>query len=171
MHADLSGTRNEWQACVCMCVCAYACPGIPRGPCRLIGVKGQLVLSPPGRHVTTSTDPRRRGGRGDGKGPPPPTMQGRKGTLRSALKPDLLPTLPALGGSCTRSPTTVATCTWWKEATSAASPTGGPTALGSSPSAGSSTSSSRARCLARPRGGRGQGLPLLPPHGTGDHGE
>nr|XP_011728142.1 gamma-crystallin N isoform X1 [Macaca nemestrina] len=48
------------------------------------------------------------------------------------------------GGSCTRSPTTAAACTWWRGATSAASPTGRPTARGCSRSAGWSTSSSRA---------------------------
>lgn len=41
-----------------------------------------------------------------------------------------------------RSPTTAAACTWWREATSAASPTGRPTAHACSRSVGCSTSSS-----------------------------
>lgn len=46
------------------------------------------------------------------------------------------------GGSSTRSPTTAVACTWWREATSAASPTGRPTAHACSRSAGCSTFSS-----------------------------
>lgn len=64
--------------------------------------------------------------------------RGRGGVLPPGDQPFLWPS----GGSSMRSPTTAAACTWWREATSAASPTGRPTAHACSRSAGCSTSSS-----------------------------
>lgn len=64
---------------------------------------------------------------------------GRGGVLPPGDPPFLWPS----GGSSMRSPTTAAACTWWREATSAASPTGRPTVHACSRSAGCSTSSSR----------------------------
>ena len=66
-------------------------------------------------------------------------LWGFKYMIWSALAPDPYPSHP--GGFSMRSPTTGAACTWWKGATSAASPTGRPTARASSPSAGWPTSS------------------------------
>lgn len=146
----LSGSRKEWHR-------VDMCPGITLGPCGEhsgpVSSQCQLLLS---TCVLTASHPALTPTWGDEKSCRP---RGRKQAQSGAgallfpggaderllclLSTQSLTPLLALGGSCTRSPTTTAACTWWSAATSAASSTGRPTAPASSPSAGSSTASSR----------------------------
>lgn len=126
MSVVLSGAGD----CVQMALWSQVRPGVTPA---LVSYWAVPCLSPP------STEPDPATG---AQGSKALGQRGGAGDLPSWLPPADPPFPWPSGGSSTRSPTTAAACTWWRGATSAASPTGRPTAHACSRSAGCSTSSS-----------------------------